>query len=66
MQVLYLWIKNHRDFICEQSVNFGGKFTFSYNMELKQLNVEDNPSYTHRGDGSIDAPLHIDRTVRNH
>ncbi|WP_378957060.1 AAA family ATPase [Pelosinus sp. sgz500959] len=45
MQVLYLWIKDHRDFICKQNVNFGSKFIFSYNEELKQLNVEENPSY---------------------
>ena len=45
MQLLYLWIKNKRDFICKQGMNFGGKFIFHYEVEAEQLNVEENPSY---------------------
>lgn len=48
MEILYLYIREHLPIIKEQGFNFGGKYRFSYDKNLQELTVRENPTYIER------------------
>lgn len=44
MEILYIHIKEYRNFI-HQDFNFGGKYLFEYNQDIKELIISENHMY---------------------
>lgn len=40
MELVYIWIKNYKNIIVKQGLNFSGKFRFEFNYENSILETE--------------------------
>ena len=45
MEILYLWIENHNDFIINQGFSFSSQFIFNYDLDSKRINYKANPLF---------------------
>ncbi|WP_134703796.1 AAA family ATPase [Ammoniphilus sp. YIM 78166] len=45
MELLYLWIQDYYGVIRKQGFNFSSKYSFNYDVHLKELSMEENPHY---------------------